>query len=369
LKPEESWITGNFHLKQETYRQIVSGSNQSTKAGMLRVLFHALGLLYGLVISIRNRLYDWGILKSFSVDVPVICIGNLTAGGTGKTPLVIWLCHYLNDKGLNCAILTRGYKTTAGQMTDEPALLAKACGNVAVVVNSDRIAGARKAIEQHKAQVLILDDGFQHRRLMRDMDIVAVDATCPFGYGHILPAGLLRESPKSLKRASMVIITRSNQIDPQKVQSIEEEIHGFNPDLPIAKTVHQLKYAATLKNEKIPLEKLTHKSVYAFCGIGNPEAFFLSLRQARLNIVETQIFDDHHTYTQEDMTAVYEQARECGAKIVLCTQKDWVKSALLAKETDDFVFGYLAMELDFVDGFDKISRQLDKVLERVKDRK
>ena len=114
-------------MKQKTYRRIVSGEDRRVAAGGLRVLLRAAGLLYGLIVCVRNKLYDLGILKSHSVDVPVICIGNLTAGGTGKTPLVIWLCNYLQQTGLKCGILTRGYKTKPGEMTDEPALLAKAC--------------------------------------------------------------------------------------------------------------------------------------------------------------------------------------------------------------------------------------------------
>ena len=331
---------------------------------MLRVLLGAAGLLYGLVMSVRNRLYDWSVLKSFSVDARVICVGNLTAGGTGKTPLVIWLCNYLTSKGLQCVILTRGYKTAAGQMTDEPALLTKACGDVPVIVNADRVAGARKAIEQHHAQVLILDDGFQHRRLRRELDIVAIDATCPFGYGRILPAGLLRESPKALKRAAAVVITRSNQVEPKDVQGIEKKIRKIASDVPITKTIHQLKCAVTLQNERVALDELTNKSVYAFCGIGNPEAFFLSLRQAHLNVVGTKTFDDHHAYTQDDMKTLFEQAKQSGAEIILCTHKDWVKSALLAPKSD-LGFGYLAMELDFVEGFDKIRKQLDSLVETI----
>ncbi|MBL7214249.1 MAG: tetraacyldisaccharide 4'-kinase [Phycisphaerae bacterium] len=353
-------------MNQETYRRIVSGEDRRFAAGMLRVLLRAAGLLYGVVVAVRNKLYDLGVLKSYSVDAGVICVGNLTAGGTGKTPLVIWLCRYLEQKGLKCAVLTRGYKTSAGQMTDEPALLAKACGDVPVIVNSDRVMGARKAIEKHHAQILILDDGFQHRRLRRDMDIVAIDATCPFGYGRILPAGLLRESIHSLKRAGAVVITRTNQVEPECIQAIETQIRKIASDLPIAKTVHQLNYALTVKNEKIALDELVGKPVFAFCGIGNPEAFFLSLKQSGLNLVGTRIFDDHHAYTEEDMKALFERAGRCGAGIVLCTQKDWVKSALLAPKTKDFVFAHLAMELDFVEGFDKISSRLDELIEKNK---
>ena len=348
-------------MKQETYRRIVSGNDQSTKAGMLRALLRAASLVYALVVSVRNRLYDWGVLKSYSVDVPVICVGNITAGGTGKTPLVIWLCNYLASRGLKCAILTRGYKTRNGEMTDEPALLTKACGDVPVIVNSDRVAGARKAIAQHQPDILILDDGFQHRRLNRELDIVAIDATCPFGYGHILPAGLLRESPQALKRAAAVVVTRTNQVNAQEVKAVEKQVRDMAPDVPIAKTIHRLKHAQTLKNETIALDALVGKPVFAFCGIGNPAAFFSSLEQNRLNLVGTRIFDDHHAYTPDDMKTIFEKARRFGAKIVLCTQKDWVKSALLAPKADDIVFASLAMELDFLEGFDKISQLLDNL--------
>ncbi len=356
---------GNIGLRQDTYRQIVSGNDRRVAAGVLRVLLRPAGLLYGLIISVRNRLYDLGILKSHSVEVPVICVGNLTAGGTGKTPLVIWLCNYLTSKGIHCAILTRGYKTNVRRMTDEPALLAKACGDVPVIVNSDRVAGARKAIEKYRAQILIMDDGFQHRRLRRELDIVTVDATCPFGYGRILPAGLLRESPRGLKRAAAAVITRSDQVRPEELRAIETKIRDIAPDLPIAKTVHQLKHAVTVKNEEIPLDALAGKPVYAFCGIGNPEAFFLSLKQSGLEVVGTMIFDDHHAYTQDDMRRVFEQADACGAKVILCTQKDWGKSALLAPKSG-LVFATLAMELDFVEEFDRITEQLIEIL-KIKD--
>lgn len=331
---------------------------------MLRVLLRVLSGIYGSVVGVRNKLYDGGLLKSYSVAVPVVCVGNITAGGTGKTPLVIWLCRYLRDKGLRCVILTRGYKTRPGEMTDEPALLAKACGDVPVVVDSDRVRGARKAIEHHEAQVLVLDDGFQHRRLMRGLDIVVIDATCPFGFGKLLPAGLLRESPHSLKRAKAMVITRSNHVEPKVLEGIEERIHQYAPDIPVipvAKTVHRHTWAVTFQNRQIGLDELKGKPVYAFCGIGNPAAFFSSIERSGLQLAGTEVFDDHYAYTQEDMKHIYKKARKCGADVILCTQKDWVKSALAAPKPEEqkFTFAYLAMELDFVEGFDKIKRLLD----------
>jgi len=353
-------------LKQESYRRIISNQDPDTLTACCRVLLRGVSLLYAPVIAIRNRLYDKGLLKSRTAAVPVVCIGNITAGGTGKTPLVIWLCSCLQQKNLHPAILTRGYKTKPGEMTDEPALLAKACGGVPVIVDSDRVRGAQKAVTGQSTQILVLDDGFQHRRLARDLDIIAIDATCPFGYGKVLPAGLLRENPRALKRASAAIITRSDQVDVDSLRDIELQIHKYAPNLPIAKTVHRHTHAVTFQNRRIALDELKDKPAFAFCGIGNPHAFFSSVKRTGFQIVGTETFDDHHAYTPEDMTRIYETADKRGAEVILCTQKDWVKCALAApSQQEKFTFAYLAMELDFVEGFDKISRLLDDLIKEI----
>ncbi len=355
------WIYRNTRLNHNAYRRIVSGEDRRPGVGLLRGLLGAVSLLYGLVMRFRNLLFNSGILRSHTASIPVISIGNITTGGTGKTPLVIWLCGYLRGKGLHSSILTRGYKTQPDQITDEPALLAKACPGTDVIVNANRVAGARKAISVHRAQVLVMDDGFQHRRLKRDLDIVAVDATCPFGYGRVLPAGLLREPKGGLSRADAVIITRFDQADAEQMQQLEQQIQQISPSIPIAKAVHRHTHAATYQNAKFDMEELRSKKILAFCGIGNPNAFFRCLEQNGLSLADTQIFDDHHPYTQDEMKQIFERARSCGAEMILCTQKDWVKSALLSPEEEDVVFAYLAMELDFIEGFDKITPLIDNL--------
>ena len=348
-------------MNHDTYRRIVSGQDQHPGVGILRVLLGAAALMYGLVMRGRNQLFAIGILRSRAARVPVISVGNLTTGGTGKTPLVIWLCNYLRNKGLHCSILTRGYKTHPDQITDEPALLARACPDTDVIVNPNRLVGARKAVSVHQAQVLVLDDGFQHQKLKRDLDIVAVDATCPFGYGRVLPAGLLREPKGGLSRADAVIITRFDQADAGQIRQLEQEIQQIVPNIPIAKVAHKHTGAVTFQNKKLDLEELRSKKIFAFCGIGNPNAFFRCLEQNGLSLVDTRTFDDHHAYTQEDMMQIFEQARSCGAEMILCTQKDWVKSALLSPEKEGVVFAYLAMELDFLEGLDIITPLIDNL--------
>jgi tetraacyldisaccharide 4'-kinase len=314
-------------------------------------------------VRLRNLGYQWGILRSHVASVPVISIGNITAGGTGKTPLVIWLCNYLQNKGIRCSILTRGYKTQAGDVSDEPALLAKSCEGTSVVINPNRFAGAQKAVSVHQAQAIVMDDGFQHRKLRRNLDILAVDATCPFGYGRILPAGLLREPISGLSRVSAVVITRADQVSEDELDTIRQQIRRYAPTISIAKTAHKLSHAVSYPNQVIGLEELRSKKVYAFCGIGNPEAFFDSLKRNNIDLCGTQTFDDHHAYTAADLQQIYAEAAACGAATILCTQKDWIKNALLTPVHEGIVFAYLAMELDFLEGVDKITGLIDSLFD------
>ena len=350
-------------MDQETYRRIVSGQNQGFGVSSLRVLLRGLALVYTFAVRLRNLGYRWGILRSHAAGVPVISIGNITAGGTGKTPLVIWLCNYFQNKDIRCSILTRGYKTQAGEVSDEPALLAKSCEGTSVVINPNRLAGAHKAISVHQAQAIVMDDGFQHRKLWRDLDFIAVDATCPFGYGRVLPAGLLREPISGLARASAVVITRADQVSENELGTIQQQIRRYAPTIPIAKTAHKLSHAVSYPNQVIGLDELRSKKVYAFCGIGNPQAFFDSLKRNKIDLCSTQTFDDHHAYTAADLQQIYAEAAACGAAVILCTQKDWIKNALLTPASEGIVFAYLAMELDFLEGVDKITGLIDSLLD------
>lgn len=349
------------NLNQKTFRNILSGNDTRVGAKALRLLTRLISGPYGLIIRGRNVLYDRGLLASMAAGIPVISIGNITTGGTGKTPLVIWLCRYLEEKGIRSAVLTRGYKTEQGYLSDEPALLAKACPKTAVVVDSDRLAGAEKA-KRHGAKVLVLDDGFQHRRLKRDLNILTLDATCPFGYGHILPAGLLREPMSGIQRATLIVITRYDQVEPTAMQQLEEHLAQLAPEVPVVKATHRHTHAVTFGSKQLPLESLRGKRVYAFCGIGNPDAFLGHLSANEMTVVGTRIFNDHHPYTLDDITGILKDARACGAELILCTQKDWVKTALLNPDRPDITLAYLAMELEFVEGLDCLKTQVDRLL-------
>lgn len=346
-------------MNQKTFRQLLSGNNACAGAIVLRLLLRLLSGPYAAAVWARNTLYDRGLLRSITAAAPVISVGNITTGGTGKTPLVIWLCRYLEDKGLRPAILTRGYKTEQGQLSDEPAMLAKACPHTTVVVNPDRAAGAEKAVRQSAAEVLVLDDGFQHRRLERNLNILTLDATCPFGYGHLLPAGLLRESLSGLRRADVLVITRYDQVEPAAMQSLEDQLAALAPGVPVVKATHRHTCAVTFGAKRLPIASLAKKRAYVFCGIGNPDAFFDHVKQSGIVVVGMRVFNDHHPYSPDDIRTILKEARLCGAEWVLCTQKDWVKSALLYPETADITPAYLAMELDFIHGVDILKSQID----------
>ncbi len=301
---------------QDQFRAIISGRRRDAWARVARSLLGVAALGYRLAVGVRSALYDHHVLRSHRADAVVLCIGNLTTGGTGKTPLVIWLARLLREKGLRVAVLTRGYKAreTVGNAhsTDEPAELASACPGAPVIVNPDRVAGATEAIRGYKAQVLLMDDGFQHRRLARDLDIVAVDATVPFGYGRLLPAGLLREPISGLKRAHAVVLTRCDLAERRGERSfaptldeIEAQIRGIKPDMVIARSVHapvSLHYADGSHHDP---DELRGKKVFAFCGLGNPVSFLRTVEACGCELIGSQTFNDHHAYTDRDLADIH----------------------------------------------------------------
>jgi tetraacyldisaccharide 4'-kinase len=299
-------------------------------------------------------------MRSHKANAAVISVGNITAGGTGKTPLVIWLCNYLSEKSLSCAILTRGYKSTPGKLTDEPAILAKSCPDARVVINADRVAGAQKATLEKAFDVLVMDDGFQHRKLGRDLDILTIDATCPFGFGHLLPAGLLREPAKNIKRSDIVVITRSNQVAGSVMDELEWTLKKIASEIPVAKTIFRHPGAMGMKGQSMTMNELRSGKVFVFCGIGNPDAFTGQLARCGMTVVGSRLYNDHHNYTSRDMKDIYEEAKYLGADTVVTTQKDWVKAALLIKDVDDITFVYLKLELEFIAGYDKMEELLMK---------
>jgi tetraacyldisaccharide 4'-kinase len=356
-------------MNQQNYKKIISGQSKGFTAGTLRLLLYITSFFYAAAIVLRNFFYDAGIFKIHRVNAVVISIGNITTGGTGKTPLVIWLCDFLRRQNISVAVLTRGYKTqNTGcriqntehrTQTDEPAVIAKSCQGAAVIINPDRLTGAREAIERFGAKVLILDDGFQHRRLFRNLDIVAIDATSPFGFGRMLPAGLLREPIGSLKRANAAIITRSDLTIGKEVGEIQNKLLKINPNLLIAKAMHEPAEIKYFEGMEESIDCLRGKRVFAFCGIGNPDSFFQMLKKIGAVVVGQQIYDDHCHYREDDISYLCQKAGQLNSELVMTTQKDWAR----IKDLQQFIFNYsavpfayLRIEIKIIEGEDKLRR-------------
>lgn len=301
------------------------------------------GIIYGRVMDARNALYDRGTFKSFPLGLRTISVGNLTTGGTGKTPLVAYIAQILIEHGEKPCILTRGYgrKNTKERVLvcdgknvlvdaktggDEPVELAhKLNGEVVIVADRDRVAAAKWAISEFEITVFILDDGFQHRRAQRDLDIVCIDATNPCGNGRLLPAGTLRESFKGLTRAGAIVITRSDQVD--DVKTLYEKLKAQTDRTPIFHARTALKGLVELEEFHSASHIITgpKKLLFAFTGLGSPEQFFDLLKKNGVSLAGTQNFPDHHRFTQVDITALEIRAKEDGADGLVTTAKDGVK--------------------------------------------
>jgi len=359
-------------LNQQRFYKLISGQTRGFGASCLRFFLGAAAKPYAAIIALRNLAYSKGWLKVHTAGAAVISVGNITVGGTGKTPLVIWLCKFLQQKEIQCAVLTRGYKTHTKKQatsderratrTDEPAILTESCPQAKVIINPDRVAGAGEAVSKFKANALIMDDGFQHRRLARDLDIVTIDAMRPLGYGKMLPAGLLREPVAALKRADAVVITRCDQAGEGKLAELEKKLRLLNPDMTIARSIHRPVCAKSIDGSQISIDELKDKRILAFCGIGNPDAFFNTVNGLGCDIVSSKIYDDHHQYTDDCLAGIYEQAGHLKADLILTTQKDWAKITQLAPVKKDIPLAYLAIELKFISGEDKITRLIEDAL-------
>jgi len=376
-------------MNSQTYTKLISSSETNVGAAVLRSLLTIPEIIYSGAIKLRNYLYSKQLLKTYQVGARVISVGNITTGGTGKTPFVIWLYKQithnskLKTQNYKCAILTRGYKTRHAScgmrraenerntqyairntQIDEPAILAKNCPMAKVIVNPDRVAGATLAIDKFGADILIMDDGFQHRRLHRDLDIVMIDATCPLGYGRMLPAGLLREPISALKRADAAVITRCDQATPNELNTLEETLLKQNANLVIARTIHAPTYARAANDEEISLEKLKEKKIFAFCGIGNPQAFLKTIKALGAELIGSKVFDDHYQYTADCLNTIYTKALDYGADLILTTEKDWTKITPFdtLKENKTPKMAYLAIEVRFLAGERKLLDLIEDAL-------
>ena len=314
-------------MDEAAFRDLISGERRGPVAAAQRAALSFLSQFYGLGTRLRNRAFDRGWKRIHKVDVPVISIGNLTTGGTGKSPMVAYLAQWYRRRGVNVGILSRGYRASTSddhreRENDEKLVLDRLCPGVPHIQQPDRVAGAAVAIARHGVDLLILDDGFQHRRLHRDLDVVLIDATCPFGYDRVLPRGLLREPISGLKRADLVILTRVDQQSDDEVHRILQTIEG-ETDCPIVEAVFRPHGLVNARGETMSAEVLRGRPVFGFCGIGNPAGFRNTLRTCEVRAFRE--FRDHHHYDDADLAGIADEVQRSRAEAAVTTLKDLVK--------------------------------------------
>ena len=311
---------------------------------MKSIVLPPLSLLYGAVTRTRLSLYRRGTFQTTKLDRPVISIGNITTGGTGKTPLVEHVARLIASQGKKVCILTRGYGrkdphlqvivsdgygvlASPSEAGDEPYLLATRLKGLAAVISSaDRIAAGREAIKDFGTDCFVLDDGFQHLRLARDLNLVTIDATNPWGGGRLLPHGRLRESLEGMSRADCVVITRCDQVE--SLDGLRAEILRLTGGKSIFESQMRMVRVPPLKNGGETLAPSAR--VAAFCAVGNPASFFESLRGAGYEVAVERAFPDHHVYSQDEIDALIRSAKDAGAEVLVTTAKDAVKLRTMA---------------------------------------
>ncbi len=300
---------------------------------ILRALLWPFSFVFEAVVRLRAFFYRAGIFRQKRLKGVVISVGNLTVGGTGKTPMVQWIAQRLFDSGKRVGILSRGYRGTVRsdsvplqkegnapqkRLSDEVWLLGQRLGeNARLGVGADRYAHGL-ALEGMGIECFVLDDGFQHLQLARDVDVVLIDATNPFGGGRLLPAGRLREPLSALARADVIVITRS-----EHAPAIEATVQRYST-APIFYAQTQLDEVRIAENTAVPgaPAQWLGRKVFAFCAIGNSAAFFEDVRHWGMELAGRREFPDHHRYTSEDATKIESDACAAGAEALVCTQKD-----------------------------------------------
>ncbi|MFW6006998.1 MAG: tetraacyldisaccharide 4'-kinase [Halanaerobiales bacterium] len=324
--------------------QVIKGNKKGIVAKITLIFLSFLEYIYLIIIQIRNIFYRYRIIKSKKIDAFVISIGNITGGGTGKTPLVEKIVEELKNIENNVAVITRGYRgendisrvvkknTDRAIKTygDEAIMLASHLTDTPVIIGKKRYKSGQKALQLFDSRILILDDGFQHRQLKRDLDIVIIDALNPSGYNHLIPRGYLREPLSALKRADIFIISKSDLIRKEKLKQIREKLKKYNKDIPLLEMNYQpLNYHLlnSISEEKIEisLASLKTEEIIAVSGIGNPDSFLDTLKKLEVKIKSFLKYGDHHPYCLQDIKDIIYKCKQHKVKKIIITEKDAVK--------------------------------------------
>ena len=372
-------------MKLAHYRDLAS-LQKRLLASPLRFLLIPFSWLYAAGVSVRNRLYTLGVFKVRSLPCRVISVGNIVVGGTGKTPAVITIAKHLKKEGKGVAILLRGYKrqsrekitivsdgekvcTSLTEGGDEAHMMARCLSGIPIIAGKCRYLAGQVALERFNVDVLLLDDGFQHRQLARDIDILTVPATHPFGNPEgLLPIGTLREPTSALRRADLILLTHADA--PNVSLEAKEAVKRLAPNALILESIHQPTHLYPLGSENserninvhIDIKELKGKRLLAVCGIGNPDAFVATLMRCYPENVELLAFPDHHVYTETDRRQIHAAFQASGADMIVTTQKDEQKLARIVTSYQLPVTSYQLLVLAISLVITENSEQLTDVL-------
>lgn len=328
---------------------------------MARIGLRAAETPYALAARLRNAAFDRGWKPALRVSAPVVSVGNITTGGTGKTPMVAWLARWFRERRVRVALVSRGYGAQRGHLNDEGIELEQMLPDVPHVQQPDRVAAAQLAIEEFASQLILLDDGFQHRRLARDFDLVLIDALAPFGHGHVLPRGLLREPLSGLRRAGAITLSRADLVGAATRELIRSTTRRHAPQALWLEAVHRPTALINSRGETLPLDALAKRRWGAFCGIGNPEGFRRTLAGRECELASWRAFPDHHAYTREDVAGLAEWSRQERLECLVCTRKDLVK--LAADRLGDAPLWALQIGLEVTHGAECLESRLAPIAE------
>lgn len=344
------------------YERIVGGYKEGLLASLARAFLALLALFYLIAYYSRCLVYRLHLVKRRRLDAPVVSVGNLTLGGTGKTPFVMMLADELRRRDVKVAVLARGYGATiSGVANDETLMFLTEAPDVPLYTSSNRFRAGLEALKDG-AELLILDDGFQHWRLERDLDILLIDGINPFGYGFIFPRGLLREPVGAMKRADVVVLTHSDVPVERLKRVIEQTIKSRSPEGFFCEAVHRPKELIRLdKKEKAKKASfIKDKNVLAFCGLGNPHSFFISLAQLGARIKAFHSLPDHFKYKARIVSALETHAKKLNCDFMVTTAKDAVKLEHFDFEVPLYV---LTIEMEMKTGKDELFAKVEELLD------
>jgi tetraacyldisaccharide 4'-kinase len=347
-------------LSPSEFRDVVSGRRRGLAAGLARLGLRLAETPYAAAVRWRNWRYDTGRAEIHRAGVPVVSVGNLSLGGTGKSPMVRWIARWFRNQGVRVAVVSRGYGAKKGAANDEALELKQSLPDVPHLQNPDRVEAARAAVEQFGARIVVLDDAFQHRRIARDLDVVLLDALEPFGFGHVFPRGTLREPPAGLVRADVIALARADMLAPPEREAICRRARRFAPDALWLEVTHSPQCLLGHDGRRRPLATLRDRAVAAFCGLGNPAGFRHTLDECGCRVAAFREFPDHHRYSRSDIESLAAWADGLDVDAVLCSHKDLVKLDVGQLGRHDL--WAVSIDIEFLAGQDEFESRLRRVL-------